>query len=297
MVTKSAKYTITITILVLVFISIWFASNQLAANNESEISPIVNSPTPTAMQGANLSENSTNPLNPPASTPTPNDPLPNNQPATTPTPAPILTPIPTQPPTQPTAPPTPSPTPATTPTPTPLPAPITATFDFDTGTPTLISKMNTPLDQTKSGVTARFSSPSDPAAFSIQSYETEFIKLSQFQGNYLSDSRLQRDILEIRFNQPLSSITFTFATFESHGAPTALPAYMKLTAYMDTTSNLVGSMSARGTWPTGPDAYPQGTLTYTSPNQAFNYVRIELPVQSGTTASEYLIDTVIVTTK
>ncbi|MEM3881302.1 MAG: hypothetical protein QXD19_06110 [Candidatus Bathyarchaeia archaeon] len=62
-----------------------------------------------------------------------------------------------------------------------------------------------------------FASPSDTPSeptFSIQSYETTLISLSEFSGKYLYDNKPSRDVLEIRFSQPLIGITLTFATVE-----------------------------------------------------------------------------------
>ena len=69
-----------------------------------------------------------------------------------------------------------------------------------------------------------------------------------------------------------------------------------LTAYMDSTANQIGSTTARGTWPSGGDAYPQGTLTYNSANSPFNLIRIELPYQGPKSSVDYLIDTLTVKT-
>lgn len=51
---------------------------------------------------------------------------------------------------------------------------LTAAFDFDTGFPTFVEGQSTPLNQTSGAITAYFSSPFDPAAFSVQSYDTTF---------------------------------------------------------------------------------------------------------------------------
>jgi len=166
-------------------------------------------------------------------------------------------------------------------------------FDFDTGSPVLSEGMNTPLDQTSGGVTAHFSSPSDPAAFSVQSYGTTFLTLSQFSGKYLYDNKATRDYLDIKFSAQLTSVNLTFATIEAHGGPGTEPCFVTLTAYMDSTANPpVGSASARGTWSN--DSYPQGTLTFSSVSKPFNLVRIYLPYQlPGVT--DFLVDNVVVT--
>ena len=171
-----------------------------------------------------------------------------------------------------------------------------AIFDFDNGTPTLVESQGTPLSQVSNGVTAYFNSTSDPAGFSVQSYGTTFFQLSQFSGKYLYDNKQSRDTLEISFNASVTSINFTFATIEFHGGPGVDPTNITLTAYAGSTNSTpIGLAVARGTWPSG-DTYPQGTLTFNSPNQQFNIVRIELPYQGASAAVDFLIDRVAVTT-
>lgn len=167
------------------------------------------------------------------------------------------------------------------------------TFDFDTGYPILAETQNTPLNQTSNGITAYFSSPSDTTgtpAFSIQSYDTTFIKLSQFSGKYFYDNKPSRDALEIRFSQYLTSIKVTFATVEHHTEPSSIT----LTAYMnsyDTTP--VGSVTTRGTYSTG--LYPQGALLFNSGGQPFNLMRIEIPYQGQQGATNFFVDNIEVT--
>ena len=171
--------------------------------------------------------------------------------------------------------------------------PFVATFDFDTGTPALLTFQSTPLNQTSGVITAYFNSTSDPAAFSVQSDSTTSYKLSQFSGNYLWDSKSSRDSLDIRFNMPLNNITFTFATIEFEGGPTSEPSNITLTAYMDSTTFPIGSTRVRGTWPTN-DSYPQGNLTFTSGSQQFNLVRIELLFQGVSAATDFMVDNITV---
>ncbi len=275
------KLLVVFTILSVIIVSVWYASNLKLTNSSAPGSPVI-SPTTNPQQSPSPPNTPSAPpqaaSNPPQTvTPTIN---PTSQPATTPTPT-----------SAPTAPPAPSPTPP----PTPFP-PTTATFDFDTGSPIVQTGTGTPLSQTKNGITAQIRSPSDPAAFSIQNYDKTFYKLSQLTGNYLYDNRPSRDILEIKFDQQLTSITFTFATFEFHGGPGDPPSNMTITAYLDSTANLVGTTSGHGVWPSG-DSYPQGTLTYNSGGQPFNLVRIEMsPFQGPTAAVDYLIDNITVMT-
>jgi len=169
-------------------------------------------------------------------------------------------------------------------------------FDFDTGSPSLIEGQNTPLSQTSNELTAIFSSPSDftTPAFSIQSYATTFLVLPKFSGRWLYDNKPSVDVLDILFSQSLTSINFTFATLEYHGGPTTEPTEIKLTAYMNSTEiTPVGTATARGAFSTG--LYPQGTLSFTSTEQPFNMVRIEIPyVPRG--ATDFFVDNIIVTT-
>lgn len=174
---------------------------------------------------------------------------------------------------------------------------VTLTFDFDTGSPALPAQMsNTPFEQTVGGVTADFSSPSDPAAFSIQNYDTTFFTLSEFSGNYLYPNKSSRTNLYIRFSQTLTSIALTFATIEYHGVGEVdEPTTIKLTAYMDSTGTpAVGSATARGVFAEG-YTYPQGTLSFNSGGQPFSMVEIGLLYQQRG-ATSFLIDKVVVTT-
>jgi hypothetical protein len=171
----------------------------------------------------------------------------------------------------------------------------TQVIDFDSGSPTVTEGQVTPLTQTSGTVSATFSSPFDPAAFSIQSYQTTFFTLSQFSGKYLYDNNPARNPLIIDFNALLNSISLKFATVELHGGPTAEAAPLTLTAYMTSPgggSTLIGSVSARGNF--SGDTYPQGTLSFTSNAAPFNYVRIEIP-SSAVGVTDFLVDTITVT--
>lgn len=109
------------------------------------------------------------------------------------------------------------------------------------------------------------------------------------------DNNPLRNSLDIKFNQHLTNISLTFATFEYHGGPGVEPSNITLTAYMDSTATIpIGSAIARGTWPSG-DSYPQGTLTFSLGDQAFNLVRIELPYQGPNGAVDFLVDNIKVT--
>jgi len=175
--------------------------------------------------------------------------------------------------------------------------PLTVSFDFDTGTPSLSMGQSIPFNQTSGEVTAYFSSPSGSTAFSVQSDSTTFYKLSQFSGKYLYDNSPLRDSLEIKFSHYLSSITFSFATIEYRGSSGDEPSNITLTAYNDSTATTpVGSAMSRGTWPSGGESHPQGTLTFNSGSREFNLVKIEIPYQAPRSALDFLVDNIVVTT-
>ena len=187
----------------------------------------------------------------------------------------------------------PSPSPPATGSPTTSP-PTTITFDFDTGLSALSARQSTPFDYVLGGVTAHFSSPSDPAAFSVQSRDTTFLTLSQFSGNYLYQNQVFRTNLNIRFSRPLTSITLTFATIEYHGVgEVEEPTAIKLTGFVNSTgTSPVGSATARGSISSG--TFPQGTLSFDSGGQPFNLITMELlPQTPGGTS--FLVDNITVT--
>ena len=164
--------------------------------------------------------------------------------------------------------------------------PTKITFDLDTGAPPLASAQSTPFNQTQKGLTASFSSPSDPAAFTIKSNDEESLKLSQFSGKYIYDNKPTRDILDIKFSNELIALEFTFATIEQQSGAITLPSDILITAYKNT--GLVGSNKTYGNFSS--DSFPQGTL-FINPGMPFNWVRISIPSQnSGTT--DFLVDNI-----
>ncbi|MCW4029775.1 MAG: hypothetical protein NWE92_09055 [Candidatus Bathyarchaeota archaeon] len=170
----------------------------------------------------------------------------------------------------------------------------TITFTFDNGQPILTTKQNTPIIQTVDNLTLLISSPNDKKspAFSIQSYETTFVRLSQFSGNYLFDNKPTSEALTLQFDQCLCSIQLTFATIEYCGGEGTNPSRITLTAYRDTMdSTPIGENSAEGVF--GVDAYPQGTLTFDS-TTPFNVLKVELPIQGPDKAKDFYIDNISV---
>ena len=166
----------------------------------------------------------------------------------------------------------------------------TIAFDFDTGSPLDAATQGTPFNQTINGFTASFSSPSDPTAFLVKSYDAESLKLSQFSGKYLYDNKPSRDILDINFSGEIIAVKFTFATIEHQSEAITVPSDILLTAYKN--MRLVGSNKTYGSFSS--DSYPQGMLSFSS-GMSFNWIRISIPSQtSGTTG--FLVDNITVTT-
>ncbi len=168
----------------------------------------------------------------------------------------------------------------------------TVTFDFDTATPALGTGQNVPFDQTAGGLTAHFSSPSIPApAFSIQTDVSTGWRLSQFSGPYVYDNNVNANALDIKFSQPVTSISFVFATADFQQVE--VPTSVQLTAYVDSTASTpVGSALAHGTYAN--DTMPMGTLTFTAGGRPFNLVEILIPRQA-LAAADFFVDNVTVT--
>lgn len=173
----------------------------------------------------------------------------------------------------------------------------TAIFDFDSNDPPLNLGQNTPFSVAVNGVLATFKSPTNPAAFSVQSASTTSFKLSKFSGKYLFDNDMARNPLIIEFNRTISSISISFATIEYHGAPGREPTPLAMSAYLTSkTPNLVATVTARGSWPVG-DSFPQGSITFNSSGEPFNLVRIDLVVEDLASANDFLVDDIVVTFK
>lgn len=166
----------------------------------------------------------------------------------------------------------------------------TITFDFDSGTPTLVAGENIPLDQTSGGLTAHFSFPSGFGfgGYSVQNASSTQFVLSQFSGNYLYPNSLDPGPLDILFSQPITSISFTFATADFH--QNEVPTTILLTAFEN--SSAVGSATAHGTY--GNDTMPMGTLSFDSGGKAFTMVEISIP-PAPLASSDFLVDNINVT--
>ncbi|KTB47929.1 hypothetical protein DD509_08620 [Dehalogenimonas alkenigignens] len=184
--------------------------------------------------------------------------------------------------------------PSTTP-PTTTPPPVisgTFIFNFDAGSPVLNVGQSTPFSSTVNGITAEFSSSSG-AAYSIQNQAATNFILSQFSGKYIYDNDVSRSSLQIKFSQPMNSVSIVFATTDSHGPGNVeTPTELRVVAYSGSISSPpIGNAAARGVFAS--DTFPQGTVTFTSA-VAFNIIVLEtVPVLNG--ASAFLIDQVTAT--
>ncbi len=193
-----------------------------------------------------------------------------------------------------------TPTPAGTPTPSVSPG-TTATFDFDSGTPTLNVRQPEPFDQTSNGVTAHFSSPFDfPSAFSVQNIQSlasisTVINSTKFSGLFLWPSTPNRDPLIINFSRNIANITLTFKTAELQDpGPGSTGSRIRLSAYLNSASTPVGSTTVRGQ-ETLFDTYPEGTLSFNMSGQQFNSIKIDLPFSTDG-ASGFIIDNIVIVT-
>jgi len=173
-----------------------------------------------------------------------------------------------------------------------------AVFDFDTGTPLLAVNQRLPLDQTASGVTAHYSASS--GGFAVETSYSILYPVSSFTNQFLYPAGSLGSVLEIRFSEMMTNISFPFATLQIIET-TDLETPIRLDAYTNSTaSQPVGGVSATGVYGGGPnptDPWPQGILNFTSA-VPFNLVRISVPnvVPLPTTgqAYDFLVDNITV---
>ena len=123
-------------------------------------------------------------------------------------------------------------------------------FTFDTDTP----GTSTTFTDTVGGLSATFSSPSDPGGFTVTSGF-----FSSLTGNVLLDpgpAGADSIPLTVSFSSPLSNISLLFATNSGAGVFLVLDAFSGAT--------LVGTASASGTVPGG-FTFPEGALSFGGP--------------------------------
>jgi hypothetical protein len=164
---------------------------------------------------------------------------------------------------------------------------VGATFDFDTGSPSVGPGQSLPPTQTKNGVTATFSTLA--GGWSIQN-DFYFWVPGVFYGNFLYPSTWGSSIA-VEFSEPVTNFTMTFFTGEvSSEFNTA--ALVRVAAYTNSAmTNPVATGSARGAWLTG--AYPEGVLSFGSPTP-FTKVKIEVPPQTPVPSYLLFVDNIVV---
>ncbi len=297
---NNRKWVLTLVIVVILVIAIAGAAAYFSgANNSPNPSPTL---TPTA-SSKSPAPSSASPSNTPTNTITQ---IPSATAPTTPTPTPssqtTASPIPTN---SPSATPTSTPTLTSTPTPTSTnQPPTTATFNFDSGNPAPYLREPTPFDVTNNGVTVHVSSPMDippTYAFSVQSRDSlasisVILNSSLFLGNFLWPNTIYHYNLTLSFSRNITNISLAFATCETHDpGPGGTGSTMRLSAYLNSHANLVGTPATKNGVEPPADVYPEGTLTFNSGGQPFNFVEIDLPSPlQGATG--FLIDNIIVST-
>lgn len=167
------------------------------------------------------------------------------------------------------------------------PAGASATFDFDTGSPAVGPGQGMPATQTKSGVTATFSTLA--GSWSLQNNFAWWVP-GVFSGNFLYPSTWD-STMAIEFDKPVTNFTMAFFTGEvSSEFNTA--AQVHVTAYTNAAmTNPVAAGTARGAWVTG--AYPEGELSFGSVTP-FTKVKIEVPAQNPAPSYLLFVDNIVV---
>lgn len=167
------------------------------------------------------------------------------------------------------------------------PAGVSATFDFDTGLPSVGPGQGMPATQTKNGVTATFTTLA--GGWSVQNDFYYWVP-AVFYGNFLYPSTWG-STMAVEFNQPVTNFTMTFFTGEiSSEYDTA--GLVRVVAYTNSAmTDPVATGSARGAWVTG--AYPEGVLSFSSATP-FTKVEIEVPSQSPVPSYLFFVDNIVV---
>jgi hypothetical protein len=168
------------------------------------------------------------------------------------------------------------------------PAGVSATFDFDTGAPSVGPGLGMPATQTKNGVTATFSTLA--GGWSVQNSFYYGWVPGVFSGNFLYPSAWG-STMAVEFDQPVTNFTMAFFTGEvSSEYDTA--GLVRVSAYTNSAmTNPVATGSARGAWVSG--AYPEGVLSFGSATP-FTKVKIEVPSQNPVPSYLYFADNMVV---
>ena len=163
-------------------------------------------------------------------------------------------------------------------------------FNFDSGLPELALHSPLPLAQTVGGFTASFSSPNGTPP-TIETEASSGNILTNFTAHFIAPSSSEGTIIDVQFDQPVTGISFHFATVED---PTVIVGSNLLLTAIDNSGGIpvvVGSALAHGSALAG-DSYPTGTLMFNS-GIPFDSIRIEL-ANFPTGAPKFMMDNLIV---
>ncbi len=163
---------------------------------------------------------------------------------------------------------------------------LSATFDFDTGTPSTLEGDPMPATQTSGGWSARFSAPS--GTFAIHSETSTGWRLSNTGNHYLFPTGSPSELF-VLFDRSVGSVHLSFATLDFQQLVT--PSEVRLTAWSDSAgTQLIGVVTAVGIVKPG-DLLPTGTLSLQASN--IRLIKVDMPTQtSGTT--DFVIDNISV---
>lgn len=161
-------------------------------------------------------------------------------------------------------------------------APSSVLYDFDTGQPLLTAThFTTPFYQSSRGLTAQFLGTGQ--GFSVQSDATTQFHMPLFYGNYLYPNSVFTPGLDIQLSQPVTLITFTFATADYNQNEATSPVIA--TAYMGASiTTPIGSATSRGVYIGG--NLPMGSLILTT-TAPFDLVTVRGGV-------DFLVDNILV---
>jgi hypothetical protein len=167
------------------------------------------------------------------------------------------------------------------------PAGASATFDFDTGSPSIGPGQGLPATQTKNGVTATFSTLA--GGWSVQNDFYSWVP-SVFFGNFLYPSTWG-SAMAVEFSAPITNFTMTFFTGEV-ASEYDTAALVRVSAYTNSAmTSAVATGLARGAWVTG--AYPEGVLSFGSATP-FTKVKMEVPSQNPVPSYLFFVDNIVV---
>jgi hypothetical protein len=135
-------------------------------------------------------------------------------------------------------------------------------FDFDSGTPTLSDGNGLPVSQTNGGVTATFT-----GNFFVTTYNPAW-NITGFSNLYIEPiDQNGPSSLNVGFSQQLNSLSFNYGAVDQN----ELAVSIVITAYQDSTANVVGSQTITAAVNNG---FEMGIATISGLSGSFNLVNI-----------------------